>query len=71
MERHLRSLFQRLYGDAESCVRINGKESEWFPINSGVRQGCVAAPDLFNSVIDYLMTRVSARIPGVSLGDYI
>ncbi|XP_042885024.1 uncharacterized protein LOC122261430 [Penaeus japonicus] len=60
------SLFQRLYGDAESCVHINRKESDWFPINSGVRQGCVTAPDLFNSIIDYLMTRVSNRIPGFS-----
>lgn len=32
------SLFQLLYSDAESCVPINGKESEWFTINSGVRQ---------------------------------
>ncbi|XP_042855592.1 uncharacterized protein LOC122242359 [Penaeus japonicus] len=34
------SLFQRLYGDAENCVRINGKESEWFPSE------CPLAPPL-------------------------
>ena len=64
------ALFQQLYSNAESCVRVNGKDSEWFPINSGVRQGCIAAPDLFNSVIDHLMARVSERVPGVSLGNY-
>ena len=64
------SLFQRLYGNAESCVRINGKDSDWFTIISGVRQGCVAAPDLFNCVIDYLMTRVTERIPGVTFGNH-
>ena len=64
------SLFQQLYTNAESCVRLNGKDSDWFSINSGVRQGCVAAPDLFNCVIDYLMTKVSERIPGVSFGNH-
>ncbi|KAI8518875.1 hypothetical protein Bbelb_021320 [Branchiostoma belcheri] len=64
------TLFQQMYNSAESCVRVNGKESEWFTINSGVRQGCVAAPDLFNCVIDYLMTKVCERVPGVSFGQY-
>ena len=66
----LTSLFQKLYANAESCVRVQGKDSNWFSINSGVRQGCVAAPDLFNSVIDYLMARVIERIPGVSFGNF-
>ncbi|CAH1242627.1 Hypp6909 [Branchiostoma lanceolatum] len=64
------NLFRQMYNSAESCVRVNGKESEWFTINSGVRQGCVAAPDLFNCVIDYLMTKVCERVPGVSFGQY-
>ena len=62
-------LFKKLYGDSQSCVRINGKLSEWFNINSGVRQGCVAAPDLFNCVVDHLMSRVCAQIPAVSFGN--
>ena len=62
-------LFKKLYGDSQSCVRINGKLSEWFNINSGVRQGCVAAPDLFNCVVDHLMSRVCAQIPDVSFGN--
>ena len=64
------ALFQGLYADAESCVRVNGKDSSYFTINSGVRQACVAAPDLFNCVIDHLMTRVCERVPGVSFGEY-
>ena len=63
-------LFKALYDSAESCVRVKGKDSEWFPIRSGVRQGCVAAPDLFNSVIDHLMTIVSQQVPGIHLGDF-
>ena len=38
-------LFRQLYADAESSVRINGADSDPFTIKSGVRQGCVAAPD--------------------------
>uniref|UniRef100_A0A3B3HVR8 ribonuclease H n=1 Tax=Oryzias latipes TaxID=8090 RepID=A0A3B3HVR8_ORYLA len=64
------SLFGLLYSNAESCVRVNGKDSDWFPISSGVRQGCVAAPDLFNCIIDQLMSRVCEQVPEVSLGNY-
>ena len=62
-------LFKKLYEDSQSCVRINGKLSEWFNINSGVRQGCGAAPDLFNCVVDHLMSWVCAQIPAVSFGN--
>jgi len=36
-----------MYIDTVSCVRADGCESEWFPVNSGVPQGCVVAPDAF------------------------
>jgi len=62
-------LFKKLYGDYQSCVRINGKLSEWFNINSGVRQRCVAAPDLFNCVVDHLMSRVCAQILSLPFGN--
>jgi len=62
-------LFKKLYGGSQSCVRINGKLPEWFNINSGVRQRCVAAPDLFNYIVDHLMSRVCAQIPAVSFGN--
>ncbi|GAA6087975.1 gamma-aminobutyric acid receptor subunit alpha-2-like [Tachysurus ichikawai] len=64
------ALFKLLYSNAQSCVCINGRDSDWFPISSGVRQGCVAAPDLFNCIIDHLMSRVWERVPGVSFGSY-
>lgn len=63
------ALFKLLYSNAQSCVRINGRDSDWFPISSGVRQGCVSAPDLFNCIIDHLMSRVCERVPGVSFGN--
>ena len=36
-----------------------------------MRQGCVAAPDLFNCVIDYLMNRVCNLIPSIQLNHYM
>ncbi|KAI8488055.1 Gamma-glutamyltranspeptidase 1 [Branchiostoma belcheri] len=67
----LDALFQQLYSDAESCVRVKDKISDWFQINSGVRQGCVAAPTFSTEcVVDYLMSKVSERVPGVSFGGY-
>jgi len=48
-----------LYTDTISCVRVDGHNSEWFPILSGVRQGCTVAPDLFLVPMDWLMEHTS------------
>ena len=44
-----------LYTDTLSCVRADGRDSDWFLIGSGVRQGCVVAPDLFLTPMDWLL----------------
>ena len=33
-----------MYVDSLSCVRVKGGMSEWFRIDSGVRQGCIMSP---------------------------
>ena len=38
-----------------ASVRAYGKTSEDFPISSGVRQGCVLAPTLFNLYFDLVI----------------
>ena len=60
-------LLELLYSDSESCVRVGNDLSQWFSIASGVRQGCVVAPDLFNCVIDHLMCQLKTAA-GPSLG---
>ena len=60
-------LLELLYSDSESCVRVGNDLSEWFSIASGVRQGCVVAPDLFNCGIDHLMCQLKT-VAGPSLG---
>ena len=38
-----------------ACVLNNGEQSEWFKVNTGVRQGCIISPFLFIIVIDWCM----------------
>ena len=45
---------------------------EWFPVNSGVRQGCVVALDAFLVPVDWLLEHmVHRRMVGMSVGKAI
>ena len=35
---------QNFYVDSRAGVRVGNDVSEWFPINVGLRQGCVMSP---------------------------
>jgi len=64
------SLMRSLYTDMVSCVRVDGDESGWFGINSGVHQGCTLAPNVFLAPIDWTMSRtVSKGSLGATVGD--
>ena len=41
-----------------ACVRIKGDESGKFRIDSGVRQGCIMSPWLFNVYMDGVIKEV-------------
>ncbi|XP_065584310.1 uncharacterized protein LOC136043311 [Artemia franciscana] len=56
------NLFQRLHEGTDSCVEVNERHCPSFEINTGVCQGCAAVPDLFDCVIDYIMTRTINRL---------
>ena len=43
----LLDLLEDLYGSTLSCVCTKGELSPWFEVSSGVRQGCIVAPELF------------------------
>ncbi|KAI8496908.1 hypothetical protein Bbelb_255630 [Branchiostoma belcheri] len=65
---HLLSL---LYSNTSSRVKVNGLLSDSFVINSGVRQGCVLAPTIFNVAIDHVMGRTVEQCNcGVSFRDF-
>ena len=45
-------IVQSIYVDSRACVRVGNDVSEWFPVNVGLRQGCVKSPWLFNVYMD-------------------
>ena len=55
-------LIRALYGSSKSAVRVDGELSEWFDIKTGVRQGCVLSPLLFNVYIDYVIREALAGV---------
>ena len=48
-------LFKAVCTDPLSCICTDGFNSDWFIIRSGVRQGCVVAPDLILTPVDWLL----------------
>ena len=62
---------RQLYTDTRSAVSLASSLSKEFTIETGLKQGCVIAPGLFNCVIDHLMRRLLSRCSlGIQLGEY-
>ena len=58
---------QSFYLDSRVCVRVRNDVSEWFPVNVGLRQGCVIFPWLFNVYMDGVVREVNVRVLGKGL----
>lgn len=50
-------LLRALYSNTKSAVRVEGDLTEWFDVNTGLRQGCLLSPMLFNIYIDHVLRR--------------
>ena len=53
-----------MYEGSSNCVRVENQHTEWFDITTGVRQGDVLSPVLFNIVIDWIMRKVDMNTNG-------
>ena len=63
-------LMTGLYSRTESAVKCGGGISSFFPVDSGVRQGCVLAPSLFNTCMDWVLGKVADQSRcGASVGN--
>ena len=59
-------IVQNLYYEQEASVRVGNTKTETVPIEKGVRQGCVASPDLFN-LYQEMIKRVMANMAGIKV----
>ena len=48
-------LLQALYKTSKSAVRVNQELTDWFPTHTGVRQGCILSPQLFNILLELVL----------------
>ncbi|CAI9717498.1 Hypothetical predicted protein [Octopus vulgaris] len=64
----LLNIIKTYYRSARPRVRVYGEVSEPFEIRSGVRQGCVLSPTLFNYAIDWITTNALREFPGITVG---
>jgi retron-type reverse transcriptase len=43
-----------IYKKSRANIILNGEQLKLFPLNSGMRQGCLLSPLLFNIVLEFL-----------------
>ncbi len=51
-------LMTDLYSGTESAVKCGEGSASSFPVNAGVRQGCVLVPTLFKTCMDWVLGKV-------------
>lgn len=57
------SLMRVFHRKIKCSVVVDGHLSEWFPVKSGVPQGCIVSPILFVVTNDWIMWKTTADRP--------
>ena len=57
------SIIKTFYEKFECSIIMGNALAEWFPVQSGVRQGCIISPILFLVTIDWITTNTTADRP--------
>ena len=52
---HLTCLLRNLYAGQEATLRTGHGTTDWFQLGTGVCQGCILSPCLFNFYAEYIM----------------
>ena len=57
-----------IYENVCYSVIINGKLTEWFDVNCGLKQGCSLSSILFNLYINDLIIKINSLDIGIDIG---
>jgi hypothetical protein len=60
-------VIQSLYSNTRAKVRLPGGDTEWFRVVTGLRQGCVLSPLLFDIFLDGLVRALKRTHVGLNL----
>ena len=63
------NLIEQMYRNSESIVRVRGNASEPFPVETGVKQGALLSPFLFNIVLDVVLEHALADFDGIKVDE--
>ena len=59
-----------LYANVTGCVKLGPTIlTDWFRVGTGLRQGCILSPLLFNIYLNDLITEVKTKCKGISIDD--
>ena len=66
---HLTCLLRNLYAGQEATVRTGHGTTDWFQIGTGVCQGCILSPCLFNLYAECIMknARLDEALAGIKI----
>ena len=64
MPKLLVEIIEELYTGTRCQTRTAGSVSEEFEVNTGVRQGCVLSPFLFNCLLGKILKEASDTLGG-------
>ena len=56
-----------IYKDVRYCNRLNGLHTDWFNVSTGLKQGCLLSPLLFNVFINNLVHATKSFNVGVDI----
>ena len=58
-----------LYSNVKCTVRLNGVHSDWFKVQTGLKQGCILSPLLFNAFVNDLIQEIRRLHVGIPYTD--
>lgn len=62
-------ILKAMYADGRNQVKVYGDLTRPFAVRTGVRQGCIPSPALFNVALDWILRKAVLGVRGVMISD--